>query len=174
MQKSNVNRLLVVQLSAVLESDGSGEKMFLSLVVLHFTLLYLRPERKSVNSPYWGWVGSLMMEVVVDALQRGDWSPDDPLGCLYHSLQAFAVHDSGTAVPHGDATGQDALNNAAVEIPEDLSRHAKLPEPPQKIQPLLSLLHQLCGVHCPGEVLADVHPQVFEGAHPLHRKLSDE
>jgi len=47
------------------------------------------------------------------------------------------------SVPHRD--GQDALNNAAVEIPEDLSRHVKLPEPPQKIQPLLSLLHQLCG-----------------------------
>ena len=66
--------------------------------------------------------------VVVDALQRGEWSPDDPLSCLYHSLQAFVVHDSGTAVPHSDATGRDALNNAAVEIPEDLNRHAKLPE----------------------------------------------
>jgi len=93
---------------------------------------------------------------------------------MIHSLQAFAVHDSGTAVPHSDATGQDALNNAAVEIPEDLSRHAKLPEPSQKIQLLLSLLHQLCGFHCSGGVIADVHPKVFEGAHPLHRKLSDE
>ena len=62
---------------------------------------------------------------VIDALQRGDWSPDDPLSCLYHSLQTFAIHDSGTVVPHSDAAGQDALNNAAVEIPEDLSRHVK-------------------------------------------------
>ena len=28
---------------------------------------------------------------VVDALQRGEWSPDDPLSCLDHSLQAFAA-----------------------------------------------------------------------------------
>ena len=56
---------------------------------------------------------------VVDALQRREWSPDDPLSCLHHSLQVFAVHDSGTAVPHSDATGQDTFNNTAVEIPED-------------------------------------------------------
>ena len=104
-----------------------------------------------------------MDSAFVDVLQRGEWSPDDPLSCLFHSLQAFAVHDSGTAVPHSDATGQDALNNAAVEIPEDPSRHAKLPEPPQKKQPLWSVLRQLCGVHCPGEVPADVHRQVLVG-----------
>ena len=42
---------------------------------------------------------SPMDSAVVDALQRGEWSPDDPLCCLYHSLQALTVHDSGPAVP---------------------------------------------------------------------------
>ncbi|MCI4387673.1 hypothetical protein PGIGA_G00076990 [Pangasianodon gigas] len=44
---------------------AEGKKEFLSLEVLHFTLLYLRPEGRSVNSPYCGWVGSLRMEAAL-------------------------------------------------------------------------------------------------------------
>ena len=74
---------------------------------------------------------------VVDSLQRGQWGSDDPLCSLYHSLQSSAVQSRSAAVPDGDTAGQDALNNAAVEVSEDLRRHAKLPQPPQGVPPLL-------------------------------------
>lgn len=69
--------------------------------------------------------------VVINALERGQWSPADLLRSLYRSLQAF-VQSRSAAVTDGDTAGQDALNNAA-EVAEDLRRHAKLPQPPQKI-----------------------------------------
>lgn len=43
---------------------------------------------------------------VVDALQRGQRSPDDLLRSLYHSLQAFGVHSSSAAMPCNSAAGQ--------------------------------------------------------------------
>ncbi len=60
-----------------------------------------------------------MDPTVVDALQRGQWSPGHLLRSLYHSLQAFAVHHSRAAVSHGDAAGQDALDNTVVEVAKD-------------------------------------------------------
>ncbi len=123
-----------------------GRKDILNLEVLHFTFLYLRPEGWSVSSPCRGWVGSLRME-------------------------AAGLTHSSVTIPHGDAAGQDALNNTVVEVVEKLLWHARLP---QKVQPLLSLLNYLGGVECPGEVLADVNPQVFKSVHPLHFKLSDK
>lgn len=41
---------------------------------------------------------------------------------------------------------------------------------PQVRQQLLSCLHQLCSIKWPGEILADVDPQIFKAAHPLHEK----
>lgn len=57
--------------------------------------------------------------MLVNALQRGQWSPDDLLSSLYHFLQAFAVHFSSAAIPDSDTAGQDALNKAAVKVAED-------------------------------------------------------
>ena len=106
-----------------------------------------------MNSPCWGWMGSSedggnssVDSVVVNALQRGHWSSCDLLCSLYHSLQVFAVQSRSAALPDSDTTSQDALNNAAVEVAEDLRRHAKLPKPPQKIQLLLGPRYQLHGV----------------------------
>ena len=93
-----------------------------------------------MNSPCWGW------SAVVNTLQRGQWSPADLFHSRHHSLQEFVVHSRSTAVPDGDIAGQDALNNAAVEVAEDPRRHVKLPQPLQKIQPLLDPLYQLCVV----------------------------
>ena len=87
-----------------------------------------------------------MEYAVAEALQRGQWRPSDRLRSLCNTLQAFAVQSISAAVQDGDTAGQDALNNAAVEVAEDLRRNAKLPQPPQKIQPLLGPLYQLCGV----------------------------
>ena len=128
------------------------------------------------------WVGAVLYDggsspvdsAVIDAVQRGQWGPGDPLSCLYHSLQAFAVHGRSAAVPRADAVGQTALHDTAVEVAEDLCRHAKLPQPPQKIQPLLCFLDQLCCVGGPCEVLSDVDPEVLKAAHPLHFKIPDK
>ena len=61
-----------------------------------------------------------MDSAVVDALQRGQWSSGDLLDSLYHTLQAFAVQNRSLAAPDGDIAFQDALNNAALELPEGL------------------------------------------------------
>ncbi len=44
---------------------SEGKKEFLKMEVLRFTLLYLRPEGRSVNGPCCGWVGSLRMEAAL-------------------------------------------------------------------------------------------------------------
>ncbi len=74
------------------------------------------------------WVGGVLKDggsspvnsAMVNGLQRGQWSSDDLLGSLHHSLQTFAVPHCSAAIPHSDATGQNALNNTAVEVAEDL------------------------------------------------------
>lgn len=98
-----------------------GKKEFLSLVVLHFILLYLRSEGRSENRPCWGCVGSVMMEAALLWTLPLCREGCGDLGCgLYHSLQAFAVSHDGAAVPHSDARGQDGLNNTSGEVAEDL------------------------------------------------------
>ena len=59
-----------------------------------------------------------MEYAVAEALQRGQWRPSDRLRSLCHTLQAFAVQSISAAVQDGDTAGQDALNNAAVEVAE--------------------------------------------------------
>lgn len=54
--------------------------------------------------------------VMVDTLQRGQWSSNDLFSSPYHSLQAYVVHSTGVLVPHGDAADQDALDRVAVEV----------------------------------------------------------
>ncbi len=75
------------------------------------------------------WVGGFLEDegsspvnsAMVNGLQRGKWSPYDLLGSLHHSLQTFAVPHCSAGIPHSDVAGQNALNNTAVEISEDLS-----------------------------------------------------
>ena len=89
---------------------AEAKKEFLSLEALHFTLLYLRPEGKSVNSPcFSGWgpecgASSPVDSVVVDALPRGLWSPSGLPSSPNHSLQATTVRSRSAAVPRCDAT----------------------------------------------------------------------
>ena len=78
-----------------------------------------------------------MDSAVVNALQRGQWSPGNLLSSLYHSLQAFADQSRSAAVPDSDTAGQDHRSNASLEVAEDLRKHTKFPQPPQKIQLLL-------------------------------------
>lgn len=57
--------------------------------------------------------------VKVHALLRGLCNPSDFCGSLYHTLQAFAILHSCSAVPHRETAGQDGLHNAAVTVAED-------------------------------------------------------
>lgn len=95
-----------------------------------------------------------MGPALVDALQRGQWGPGPP---------SAGVCD--------DAAGQDTFDDAAADVAEDLRRHAKLPQPPQRVQPLLGPLDQLRGVQCPDEVLTNVNAQGHEAAQVLHFQL---
>ena len=62
-----------------------------------------------MNSLCWGWVDS----AVVDALQRGQWSPGDLLCSLYNSLQAFAVQSRIAAIP--DCNDPSFCSSATVQ-----------------------------------------------------------
>jgi hypothetical protein len=50
------------------------------------------------------------------------------------------------AIPGGDATGQDALDGAAVELFEDLGTHAKSFQYPEMEKVLSCPLHNCLGV----------------------------
>ncbi|KAI3374821.1 hypothetical protein L3Q82_021048 [Scortum barcoo] len=52
-------------------------------------------------------------------------------------------------------------------------RHPRLPQSPQEVQPLMSLLDQLGDVERPGEVITDVDAQELEAADTLHLRVSD-
>lgn len=122
----------------------------MSIVVLHFKLLYLRPEGRSVHVL---WMSLLVWRQLFcgpcsgRCLQRGQWCSGDPLGRLNHSLQATAVRNSSVAVPHCNAAGYGGLNHTSVEVAEYPGRHAEFLQPPQEVQPLLGSLDQLCGVN---------------------------
>lgn len=96
---------------------AAQNKEFFSLEVLHFILLHLLT----------GWVGCLSMEAVLQTVQM-----------------FFVYSSSSTAVPHGEAVCQYALNDTAVEVAVELTFQ---PSASSQVQPLLSLLSQLCGAH---------------------------
>jgi hypothetical protein len=61
----------------------------------------------------------------VEILDGRQLSPTDILGHMHYPLYCFAVGGRAIAVPGSDATGQDALDVAAVEPFEDLRTYDK-------------------------------------------------
>jgi hypothetical protein len=55
----------------------------------------------------------------VDVLDGWKHGPSDLLGRLHHLLECLAVVDGAIPVPGCDATGQDALDGAAIGFKED-------------------------------------------------------
>jgi hypothetical protein len=92
--------------------------------MLRYSLL----DCKGVNSTWLGGVGSLMMPVIpqapfkVDVLDGWEHGPSDVLGPLHHLLEGLAAVDRAIPVPGCDATGQDALDGAAVVFGENPGR----------------------------------------------------
>ena len=61
----------------------------------------------------------------VEVLDGRQLCHSDILGRTHYPLKCFAVGGQAIDVPGSDATGQDALDVAAVEPFEDLRTHAK-------------------------------------------------
>jgi hypothetical protein len=62
----------------------------------------------------------------VEVLDGRQLCPSDVLGHTHYLLKCLAVGGRAISVSGSDATGQDALDVAAVEPFEDLRTHAKL------------------------------------------------
>jgi hypothetical protein len=70
-------------------------------------------------------------------------APSDVLGRMHYPL---TVRCRAVAIPGGDATGQDPLDGAAVEIFEDRGTHAKSSQSPGGEKALSCPLHNCLGV----------------------------
>lgn len=85
-------------------AKGKEKIESLSLVVMHFTFLYLLPERRRWRYVWYNRGSSPVDSVLVAALQRGQGSPGE-LGHSLHHCVGISAHDSRAAVPHSDESG---------------------------------------------------------------------
>ncbi len=65
----------------------------------------------------------------VDVLEGGKLNSNNVAGSSHDPLQSFVVASGAVFKPGGDATCQDALHSAGVEVSEDAGAHSKLPQP---------------------------------------------
>ncbi|CAB1422393.1 unnamed protein product [Pleuronectes platessa] len=91
------------------------------------------------------------------------------LGRLHHPLLSLTVQGGAAAIPGGDASSQDALYGAPVEIAENPFIHVEPPQPAEEEDPLSGRLPDGVCVMGPGQVLTDVDPEEPEAADSLHR-----
>ncbi len=78
------------------------------------------------------------------------------------------VEGGATAIPGGDATCQDILYGAPVEVAESPGVHVEPPQPAEEEEPLSGCLCDGVCVVSPGQVLADVDLENPEAADSLH------
>ena len=109
----------------------------------------------------------------VNVHQRGERAADDLLCCPNYPLKPLPVCHGAAAVPCCNAVCQQALNGRAVEGQQQVGVQVVLPEDPQEVQPLLSLLDDRCDVVCPGDVSGDEDAEKPEGVDPLHTLAVD-
>ena len=74
--------------------------------------------------------------------------PSDVLGCMHYPLQCL-VGCRAVTIPGGDATGQDALDGAAVELFDNLWTHANSFQSPDGEKALSCPLHNFLGLFGP-------------------------
>lgn len=84
-------------------------------------------------------------------------------------LLRLPVWGRAATVPSCDTVGQDALDDAAIEIHQDVWGDVVLPQSPLEEEALVSLLYQLGASSCPGEILGDVDSQELKAVHMFHR-----
>lgn len=93
------------------------------------------------------------------------WQGDSP--------QRFSAVDRGAPIPYCNATHQQAVDYAPVEVCDDVSIHAKLLQPAKEIEPLVSFPDHRVFVWCPGEILCDVHTKKPEAVDPFDLSITD-
>ena len=59
---------------------------------------------------------------VIDGLDDRERCSCDALGSFHHPLQCLPVRDCTVSIPDRDTVREDALNGAAVEVPQSLRR----------------------------------------------------
>ena len=59
---------------------------------------------------------------VIDGLDDRERCSYDALGCFHHPLQCLPVRRCTVSVPYRDTVREDALNGAAIEVPQYLRR----------------------------------------------------
>ena len=84
--------------------------------------------------------------LVLDGTKLG---PSDVLGRAHYPLKRLKIRCRAVTKPGGDATGQDALDGAAVELFEDLGTHAKSFQSHEGEKVLSCPLHYCLGVFVP-------------------------
>ena len=104
----------------------------------------------------------------VNFLEGGERDANDLLSCSHYVLQSLPAGRVAGAIPHSDATSQDALNGASVEGAHDGGRGSSSFQFAEEVETVLCFLGQCCCVFSPGEVLCDVYTQEFGAAYSLH------
>ena len=85
----------------------------------------------------------------IEVLDGRKLCPSDVLGRSHYLLWRLTVRCRAVAIPGGDATGQDALDGAAVEPFEALGTIAKYFQSPEGEKVLLCPLHDCFGMFGP-------------------------
>lgn len=93
--------------------------------------------------------------------------------CAVFTTRCRALRSFAVLLPNQTRVTEDALNCASVEVAEDYTWHAKLPQPSQEIQTLPGFPHQVCDVVRPGEILRDFNSEKFKCGNSLHLSLSN-
>ena len=82
---------------------------------------------------------------VINVLDGGETAASEVLSRAHHPLQCFTALTGAGPVPHCDAARQHTLDDAPVEVCEDLSVRTKLLQLPQEVESLPGFLdHSVC------------------------------
>lgn len=106
-----------------MEVTALGKKLFLSLFVRDFIVLYLRPEGSGTNSLWPGMSGirsnvsGLLLEVFCKCrVQIWKWFPHNPVRCFNHPGQVLPVLRCAAGIPYIHTMTKDTLYGTPVKI----------------------------------------------------------
>ncbi|KAF1381124.1 hypothetical protein PFLUV_G00171270 [Perca fluviatilis] len=99
-----------------------------------------------------------------DVPQGGGRAATDLNSCV----EPLPVCPGAAALPDCDPVRQQALHGPALEGQQQVGVQLGLPEDPQEVEPLLSLLDERWDVVCPGDVSGAKDSEKPEGVDPLH------
>ena len=89
----------------------------------------------------------------VDRVNEWEAGLRDGLGFIHNPLQFLMVLERAGAIPSCDTTGKDAFYGTPVKVGESRSKHAKFPQPPEKIEALVGFLRYSVSVEGPDRLM---------------------